>query len=276
MNYIDCLTDLDIMNNLVDVKFLDNILNMLSLNGYIYRGDSHNATVLNKHPRFFGSRDSALKYIYSSDNFFLKRYKTVGTLQILNLTPTHDNIINIKNLFDRIKTTYIAKKQNTTELDVTYVLVQLIFGLIDDNISKLNMNNLTMRDIVRYLQNVRRKYNITSVVFDIFYKDIMNLINYKSMGNVRQMDILPSRISIKSLDKMVVANLSRILSPLGIHGLLYIRSADYNNVKDGKILMCKLIDRIHFDNGKTGRTCVPTEICIFKPYKQLKYIHTIK
>jgi hypothetical protein len=138
------------------------------------------------------------------------------------------------------------------------------------------MNGMTVNDVVKYLKKIRRKYNITSVVFDIFQKDMKNLINNKSMGNVKQDDIVPSRMSIKSLDKMVVANLARILSPLGIHGLLYIRSADYNNVKEGKILMCKLIDRIHFDSGKTGKTCVPTEICIFEPYKQLKYIDTIK
>jgi hypothetical protein len=273
---MDYLTDSDITHDLHNIHFLDNELNILHLDGYIYKGDSHNLLMLDKHPRFFGSRECALKYIYSSDSFFLKRYKTVGNLKILNVTPTHDNIVNIQKFFARIKLAYNVKDHATNELDITYILLQLVFGLIDNNITNLNMNGLTMKDIIKYLQKMRRKYNITSTVFDIFQKDITNLINNKSMGNVRQDDVVPSRMSIKSLDKMVVANLARILSPLGIHGLLYVRSTDYNNVKEGKILMCKLIDRMHFDNGKTGRTCVPTEICIFEPYKQLKYINTIK
>lgn len=212
------------------------------INGYIYRGDEHNALVLSKSPKFYGTKESAMEYIV--DGEYLKRYRTIGKIRLLNITAGQ-NTENIINLFKNYLIGHNLLKHLQIDIKISYIIIQAMFGLSKDG--TIDKAGLADDDIIKYF----KKQKIIDANTKIFMKIINNIIKRT----------IPSRCSIRPIDQLLMMNLRDILSFMKIDGIYYI-----NTNTTGKNLLCKTIDKYY---GENADTCTPTEICIFDPANKL-------
>lgn len=212
------------------------------INGYIYRGDEHTNLVLSKSPKFYGTKESALEY--TENRKYLKRYKTITPLRLLNLSP-ENNIENIHNFFKNFLIDHPTLLNKQLDIKISFIVLQVMFGLINNN--KVDKVGMAQEDIIKYFKNK----NISDSNSRIFLFIINRLLKRK----------IPSRCSIRSIDKMLMINLKNILAFMNIDGIYYIN----NDVKDNNLL-CKFVNIFY---GKGADTCTPTEICIFDPANKL-------
>jgi hypothetical protein len=205
------------------------------LNGYIYRGDNHHKNNLVNTPKFFGVYESAKKYVYKTGEY-LKRYKTKGKLRILDLNNTPENI---KKVID-----FLKDNQNN-DTDMTILLLQIFNGFYTD---KSDIINIEKRQIYKYFK--KQKVPL------LFIHLLLRLITIAKTLNLK-----PGRVSVSYFDKIVMRNLKSIFSPLNFHGFYYLHD------KQSSIAMCA-----HVNETFEIASCVPTEICIFTPNKDLDFV----
>lgn len=230
----------DELNN----NFLELGISTCLINGYIYRGDSHKNIVLSSSPKFYGTYNSASKYV--EEGHYFKRYSTVRTLRLLKLTNDKINSKNILNFFINI----ILKKDtltNNLDVKIGIILLQVLFGIIDISLNKLD---LTDSIIKKYLVDNKIDNNLIELLLKII-KDLES----------KNTNTIPSRCSMRSLDKLLMKILKEILIEYEIDGTYYFQLPSYNDIKNLPNLLCNKVNNSY----EFGSTCVPSEICIFSP-----------
>ena len=261
-NYINSK---DIDDSIIKQEFDGYPLNIVVLDGYIYRGDRHFGHSILHRPKFYGDYDSA--YSYVKNNLYFKTYITIHPIKLLCLNDTKDNIKLIK---DFIK--YLINQDkyiNNNIIKVTYILLQICFGLIEGAFNNLDLCGLDLNIIGNYL--IHYKNQIKKKEFDDELMDLLKMIINKYQTN----NIIPSRLSILEFDGILVSMLSEILVPYGIDGIWYNNSIKYmklqNNEFDQKNqILCMAINRDLYKTESSKISCVPSDLCIFYPFGKLK------
>jgi len=211
------------------------------IDGYIYRGDEHTTLVLSKSPKFYGTKESAMEYIVNGN--YLKRYKTMKKLTLLNISAGN-NVKNIIDFFMNFLLKHQKLQKMLLDVKISFIIIQALFGIVENNrIHKLDLND---NDITNYFK--------TKKISDVTTKLFLKIINHIIKKTV------PSRCSIRSIDKLLMNNLMNILLFMKIDGVYYINTATGGN------LLCKEVNKYY---KKNVESCVPTEICIFNPGNNL-------
>jgi len=234
-NLMDYKNNNDLIENMEE-KYNDYKIRIKRINGYIYRGDYHMNNVLSLIPRFYGTKESASKYILKGS--YLKRYTTMRELILLNMSNDNENtnkdmIIFFKNM---------AKQYLEFSLDIKIasILSQICFGLVS---KVFDMMELSLKDVSEYLMKNTIEFTEVRMFFELVY----SLLKRESV---------PSRCSIRIFDKLLMKILSKILKPLKIDGIFYVQPRDLS--PDGPKKLCEIANKYFKEN-----TCVPTEIVIF-------------
>lgn len=215
------------------------------VNGYIYRGDDHKNIVLSGSPKFYGTHNSASLYVKNDE--YLKRYSTVKSLRLLKLTNDATNTKSILNFFTNV---VLQKETRKTDIKISIILIQILFGIVDKKLEKMDLSS----DIIStYLKS----NGISDTIVELFIKVVEDLENENSMT-------IPSRCSIRPLDKLLMKLLKKYLEEYEIDGTYYFPSDSYQDpkIKESPDLLCNKIDN---NCENCGSTCVPSEICIFNP-----------
>lgn len=254
--YLYSIDNMNTINYLSDSKFgksmeyMDLKIKTLLINGIIYRGEWNVPLILPKKPKFYGSMESAIEYI--SENKYLVIYKTNKPLRLLDLSLNDENIESIKYFFLE----YLMNKfpNQSTDIKMIYIFIQIAFGLIKNNMTYLNLCELDPSLIYNYAK-----------VNNIKKKDI-NLLEKIMTVHIFDTTIIPTRVSTKGIDKMIMRKMAQFCEPLNIDGCFHNNKNTYD-----KISACKI-----FSQYFTGTLCVPPELTIFKPILNLKVIETLK
>lgn len=226
----------------INENFMELGITTCLINGFIYRGDNHNNIVLSYSPKFYGTYNSALKYV--EENEYFKRYSTIKTLRLLKITNDEKNSKKILNFFIN---TLLEKETDKIQIKIAIVLLQVLFGVV---LKKINTLDLTENLIKQYLLS----QNINNKIIDLFLKIVEDL-------GSNQSDTIPSRCSIRQLDKLFMKILKNILYKYNIDGTYYFQLPSYNDIKNSPNLLCNKVN----DSYESGSTCVPSEICVFNP-----------
>lgn len=229
-------------NNYLDQKVKTNIIS-----GYIYRGDSHRNIVLVNSPRFYGTYTSASMYV--EEDHYLKRYTTMKNLRLLNLS--NDDKDDVRNLLKFFTTFVLDKSPNKVDVAIIIVLLQVLFGLIDGKLNKVSLSDKAITDFLV-------KHKIENLTIELFIKIVDDLAS----GDT---DTIPSRCSIRPLDKLLMVLMRDTLTPYDIDGTFYFQKSVYDTKLKSPNLLCNKVD----ENYDGGTTCVPSEICIFNPSESL-------
>lgn len=252
----DLITDDLLLKN----KKIINNLEIILINGYIYRGDLHTHTTrLLYKPRFFGSYESCIKYFkYVKSTFYIKKYKTLSDVKLLNLSLNEDNKKKVINLFKNVlfpvlknKYSYIPENILQIEIKISFILLQIFFGFIPNFYYNLDLLDLTPEFIINYFKKLSLKQS---------YLDFLLLLitEYKN-----DKSILPSRSTFDYFDKLLIKKLYFLLKPLDIDGCCYVENNNYNQNN-----LCNIIA----DKLEIKSLCPPTELCIFNPIKFVKFV----
>lgn len=231
------INDDDLLND-IDDNYMGLNISVKKVYGYIYRGDTHKYLTVPREPRYFGTRRSAIAYV--RDNEYIKRYTTVKKIKLLNLSSNEKNNVRILNFFKQIlnkESQYYTKE----DVKICLILMQIFFGILIDNLSKLDLFDMEINDIFAYFA----KYDIPEgkLLREIF------------TNKEKYSHILPSRASVAIYDKLFAKKMNMILKQYHIDGFFIVQKPI---TKDH---MCQFLEIGYYD----GNLCVPTEICIFNP-----------
>lgn len=259
-NSINYINSTIINNTITPILINGNNLELVILNGIIYRSDQHTISIMRHKPAYFGDYQSAIKYIKVGD--YLKYYKTKRPLRLLNLDNTTENIVKLYNFFIN----YLLKQDNANviKIQITYILLEIAYGLVINSMKNLDTFNLDINFIGDYLSNVCHIDN--DVVYDIVY----------IIAKYTKESIIPSRFSLRQIDKLIMDNLKELLTPYNFDGIWF--DSKYKSKEEDKEL-CRIMNQKFFDVNSDKLTCVPSEIGIFEPiktlhlYKILKYVN---
>jgi hypothetical protein len=235
-------------------------INVIILDGIIYRGDTHNNTLLRNSPAYFGDYKSSAKYL--SKDSYLKLYTTKQPIKLLCLNNNKDNIIKLKALFKDVLSLKFGKRSL-----VTFILLQISYGIISGNSFNIDLIELSISII---LQTLKRKMNLP--------KENVSDINTILTNYVKDSKIRPSRCSMREVDKCIVHNLRIMLDKYQIGGIWFSNKFVYSD-DPSNISLCVKVNKDIYDKESTRLTCVPSEINIFNPSKSLnikKIIHILK
>lgn len=249
MEYKDYLKDENL--NDVAIEYKPYNLRINKLYGYIYRGDTHKNIVMSSEPRFYGSLESSVEYLLK-DGDIMKRYTTMKKLTILDLSNIDNNFKNIMRFFEE---KFISEKSNRYETEeiilekkIMVILLQVCFGIILNH--KLNLYGIEKSQLVNYFDQKGIDRTDAEVVF--FIKEIFSMEN----------STVPSRLSVRTYDKLLMKLLRKYLKKYNIDGIMYIEPI----VDDSNKLLCVRFNKFLKSNASM---CTPTEVCIFEPSKNL-------
>jgi hypothetical protein len=233
-----------------------NDLEVVYINGILYRADKHDASLMRRKPAYFGDYESAVRYM--QDGSYLKYYRTRRSLKLLSLNNTYENILRIRNFFIN----YLAKrnKSDIVKIYITFILLQITYGLVIDSMKNLETFNLDIEFIGNYLRDV---YHIDKYVI----LDILRIITQYTNES-----ILPSRFSLRPIDKLLMGNLKQLLLEFNFDGIWFFSE----NVLEGNDTLCRTVNRELFSMDTDKLTCVPSEIGIFEPIETLYFYKIFK
>jgi hypothetical protein len=246
----------DMINESETVKTIDKYeLYVVNIDGIIYRSDRHEGSLLRTEPAFFGDYEAAAKYLY--DESYIKAYKTRSPVTLLSLDKK--NIERIKRFF---KEYLINHDEHKDAVKVTYVMLQIFYGMIDGLFENLDLWGLSLDNIYEYFRNLRIKKPKDRVYPEDFKLFSMMVNRYTKE------DVLPSRCSIRKFDRILMNNLKRIFGRYGIGGIWYSKPV----LSDAELpkRLCMRVNRDHYDKDKEEPSCVPSEIGIFNPADTLE------
>jgi len=257
INYTDSNT-LDKSSQIIKINDYD--IEIINLNGIIYRSDQHTMDMLRSSPACFGDYNSAFAYLYP--NSYLKTYETKIPLKLFSLNKDHDNKIRLAKFF---KGFLFNEPQYKNDIlpKILYVILQISHGIVVKSLKDIDLCGLTINEIENYLLNAKTDNPKNKLVIDDTNK-IKHIIN-----DVSKMDnIIPSRVSLKNLDKFIMTSLKTLLVPYKLDGTYYLE--ELMSKEDEKKTLCYYINKEYFKKESTGLTCVPKEIVIFDPSNTLK------
>ena len=230
----------------------ENNLNFITINGFIYRGDEHTYLMETNKPKYFGSFETSALYVDNKE--YIKKFKTLHTLKILDLTNTKNNINKINSFFKNdllnlliIKYEYLPESYLKFIIKITHLFLQIFNGIIINNYYNIDLLGLSIKNIIKYL----KKYEFNEIDIQFIIK---LLTTYK-----KNKKILPSRVGITKFDNLIIKNLKFLLEPLGINGVFYIET------KKTEESLCNILDK----DFKLV-SCVPSDILLFNPKKDVK------
>lgn len=241
----------------------DNKINIevVYLDGYIYRGDPHNNLILSTVPRFYGTQESAQKYF----NSYVKKYHTKRKLKLLYVGSSNENK---RMLLDMIKC--MIKNNNDDDKDVLesmYIVIQVIYGVIIDKFS--NIDTLGLSD-----DEISEKLDKSCKTLDYMYDEsieyiemLLDMIEYYKTRD----DIKPSRVGIRYLDKLLMEMLMKIFTKYDYDGI-YL-----NNGKMTETHLCYHVNNEYYNKKITNTlTCIPSEMTIWNPQRDLDIVEMKK
>ena len=230
----------------------------VALDGTVYRGDTHTMSMLRQKPTFFGDYESVSKYLQPGS--FLKTYETKRPLRLLNLSPSSDNVRRIRDLFDGLLGQARSSPETEFKIRITFLMLEVAYGMVDGTMDKLDLMDLDPDAVVSYL---RREYGA---------EDQMVARFAQILGKYRRADILPSRCSLRRIDKALMANLRDLLSAYHVDGIWY--SEELVVVADGepRRRLCIVVNEELYGETTDKLTCVPSEIGIFSPADSLRIV----
>lgn len=242
-------------SDLLGTYFEKEGLEVISLNGKIYRGDTHNMWKVADRPKYFGTETSSKMYL--REGSFLKAYITKQPLLCLNLTNSKHNVAKVIN-FIRQEGPKILRSQNMSDeeikwkIAITVLLLQMFQGFVLTSYST-EIADLPVDKISKYLKD--KGFDEDQVEF--FY-EILEIVKQNP-------GLKSSRVSFKDTDLLLNNELKSFFTPLGIQGYFFI--ANYKE----EYSLCKLLKK---EYGYYN--CVPTEICIFHPPKYVRYVGSLR
>jgi hypothetical protein len=248
----------DQINKSIQLKTIYGIkLNIVVIDGIIYRGDHHKKNKIGNIPTFFGSYDAA--FLYLDDEYYLKHYQTMRPLNLLCLNNTNENIQIIKNIFMNSPLITIIDRKI---LNITHIFLQLFYGLIEGPFSNLNLYGETLESIFIFLQkDIFKLYNIS----DNDKKILKTLIDLRLNDSV-----IPSRIGFWTFDFITITLIKHIFSKYGIEGV-WFSHRDYTD-DEQKNLACIKINKLLFNSDNNEPTCAPNDLALFKSKNNVKLI----
>lgn len=220
-------------------------LQTILINGYIYRGDNHKNFVLTNSPKFYGTYETSL--MYTPDGDYLKRYTTLKSLRLLNLSNDNKNTTTILKFLKETVLMNTTDNDSIMKIKMTIILVQVLFGMIVYTLDKMQLSD---EDISDFLE----KQKISGLTTALFLKVVNDLQSKYS-------STIPSRCSMRPLDKLLMKLFREILVQYEIDGTFYVQGPEFEKQKKIENLLCNKVDK----NYEYGTTCVPSEICIFNP-----------
>lgn len=226
----------------INKNFLELGITTCLINGYVYRGDNHKNVVLSGSPKFYGTYTSASQYVEENDYF--KRYSTMKTLRLLKLTNDKNNCKAVLNFFINV---ILENETKKTDTKIAIILLQVLFGIIEEKLNKFDLTN-----------DVITKYFLANGIDDKTIKLLLIIIDDLKSSNT---ETIPSRCSMRPLDKFLMKTLKKLLVEYEIDGTYYFQLPSYNEIKDLPNLLCNKVNSSY----EFGSTCVPSEICIFNP-----------
>lgn len=238
------------INESIELKTENGItFNIVTIDGVIYRGDHQKNPKIRNLPTFFGSYDAASLYL--RNGYYIKHYNTTKPLYLLCLNNTIDNIQIIKKIFTDSP---LFNQINRKILTITYILLQLFYGLIDGSFAQLDLCGETYISILKFMENdMFRKYHL-----DPMDKKVLEtLINLKSNNS-----LVPSRVSKWAFDNIIMILLRNIFSKYGIDGV-WASSRNYTE-EEQKKLVCMKINKFIFNSDDDKPTCAPSDLALFK------------
>ena len=236
-----------------DIKtiMIDGInINIIMLDGTIYRGDTHDNTLLRHSPAYFGDYKSSARYL--SKDSYLKLYTTKYPIKLLCLNNDQDNITKLKTLFRDALSLKFGKRAL-----VTFILLQISYGIIFGNSLNIDLMGLP---IPKILQTLKHKMNLP--------KDNISDINTILTNYAKDSKIRPSRCSMREVDKCIVFNLRIMLDKHQIGGIWFSNKFVYSD-DPLNMSLCVKVNKDIYEKESTKLTCVPSEINIFNPSKSL-------
>lgn len=261
----DYIDDHDIIRSLDEINIADQF-RAINIDGYIYRGGNNKYSRLSTNPLYFSSKVSASEYVANGRTKYLKKYETIKPLKLLIFSSAPETIQLCNQYWDYIMEH--ADDKEKKEIAMTRILIQIVFGMIDGRMDMLNMFGYTIRDLIQYIKNVNNKYNVEDDAIAILEGCIADILNGKVEYNNKTYTshkVVPSRLSIRSLDKILTLNIEKYINRFNYQGFIFI---DYETkIKNGEIRLCKIIDDLYFDNK--ANLCLSSELCIFNPRKNL-------
>lgn len=246
INMIDVKTDKDLTADNID-EYNGYNIRIKKLNGYIYRGDYHKNIVLPVIPRFYGTEESAAKYMHNNE--YLKKYSTSRELILINLT--NDSTENNKTTIAFFRQLLKEFPKDELRIKMTIIMLQLFFGIMYEAFDDCGLSESIIK---HYLKQRHVELGNISVFFVI-------------VKLLKQQKIIPSRCSIKIFDEILMNNLKQILSRINIDGVFFV--AIPHTTKE--VRSC-LLANFYFRR----ETCVPTEIIIFEPIKNFNKVEIWK
>jgi len=253
----------DMINESETIKMIDGYeLYVMNIDGIIYRSDRHVGSLLRTEPAFFGDYESAFKYLY--DESYIKAYKTKGPINLLSLKNNEKSINGIKRFF---KEYLINQEGNKNDVKVTYIMLQIFYGLINGSFKDLDLWDMSLDNIYDYFKNLRIKKPKDRVYPEDFKLFSMIVNRYTKE------DVLPSRCSIRKFDRILMNNLKRIFGKYGVGGIWYSKPVLSGTESSSTELSKRLCIRVNKDHyGKDGEnpSCVPSEIGLFTPSDTLE------
>ena len=256
INYTDSNT-LDKSSQIIKINNYD--VEIINLNGIIYRSDQHTMDMLRSSPACFGDYNSAFAYLYP--NSYLKTYETKMPLKLFSLNKDYDNKVRLNKFFKEFLFNEQQYKNNILP-KILYVILQISHGIVVKSLKDIDLCGLTINEIENYLLNAKTDNPKNKLTTEDTNK-IKFIIN-----NVSKMDTIPSRVSLKMLDKFIMTSLKTILIPYKLDGTYYLE--EQISKEDEKKTLCYYINKEYFKKESTGLTCVPKEIVIFDPSNTLK------
>ena len=246
-------------------------INIILLNGNIYRTDDHTSLVLRKFPAFFGSYESAIEYI--QNGFYIKKYKIKRELKIILLDETMNNVTLIQNMFQYMIN---KNKMNNIKIKLEYILIQVLYGIILDKFSNIDLCGMSFDEIHKNLISECKKIEVDAKR-KIEESSIETFIDILKMYSTRN-DIKPSRVSLRYLDQTLMYLMSETFK--SYDGIYYhkkemnknmnIKSDDHSD--KGNNDLCYIVNKELYEKNTKGYTCVPSEICIWHPQNDLDIV----
>lgn len=230
----------------INNDYMDYGITTCVINGFIYRGDDHKNIVLSSSPKFYGTYKSAL--IYTNDGDYFKRYTTMGSLRLLKLYNDNKNTISVLKFFNDV---VLKNSTNKTDIKIAMILLQVLFGMINGSLDKFDLDD---NKITTFLKS--------NGISDPTIILLIKIVNDLESPNTTT---IPSRCSMRPLDKLLMKLLKKHLQPYSIDGTYYFQLPSYEQIKDLPELLCNKVNK----NYEHGTTCVPSEICIFTPSTSL-------
>lgn len=228
-------------------------LDIVVINGTVYRGDVHNNDVLVDRPKFFGDYKSASMYL--ADDTYIKKYNTKRSLKLLSLSSNPRCVNAIRELFDR----YVIDKYKTRG-KVLFILLQMGFSLIASERLEIDLMGLTMKQIEKSLQ---KKFRLS--------REVIGKIRKILTEYTTDPKIVPSRCSMREVDQAVMRLMRKVLRPMGIDGVWFYSIFKNKDSKD-KTSLCLKVNKDMFDIEHSVGTCVPNDMCIFNPKATLDIV----